>query len=237
MSEYKTRVMLAEDEVDAREILEFYLNSMFDEVVIAKDGLEGYNLFQRYFEQNKRFDIIFTDIKMPNKSGLSMIEDILKIEPKQKFMIISAHTDEEDLLKSINLRALGYFVKPLDIDKMMTMLKSAKEEILANRGVDVDAVIELNDTYTYDKNKNMLYQNSKIVRLSKKEAQLLELLVQNIGSIVSIDEFKVFLWGDLAKSDVTFRAVMKRLRDKVGDDDFIVSRKGHGYIIEPFVAK
>lgn len=237
MSDYKTRVMLAEDEADAREILEFYLNSMFDEVLIVKDGKEGYETFINSHEKDEKFDIIFTDIKMPRKSGLEMIEDILKIEPKQKFMIISAHKDEEDLLKSINLRVLGYFVKPLDIDKMMAMLKSAKEEILQDRGVDIEAIIRFNDIFTYDKTKNMLYKNSTIVRLSKKEAQLLELLVKKLGTIVTIEDFKDYLWQDRYKSDVTFRAVMKRLRDKISEDDFIISRKGHGYIIETMVTK
>lgn len=233
MNGYQTRVMLAEDESDAREILEFYLNSVFDEVDVAKDGKEGLECYLEASRHNKHYDIIFTDVKMPNMSGLEMIEEILKTAPKQKFMIISAHKNEEDLLKSINFRVLGYFLKPLDIDKMMVMLKSAKEEILSTRGVVTDEILKLNETYAFNKQKNMLYKGTSSVKLSKKETMLLELMIQHLGSIVTIDDFKLYLWGDVSKSDVTFRAVMKRLRDKVSDDDFIVSRKGHGYIIEP----
>ena len=59
-----TRVLLVEDEEDAREILEFYLDTIFDEVEIAKDGQEGISKFKEYFEKNKTFDLVLTDIQM-----------------------------------------------------------------------------------------------------------------------------------------------------------------------------
>ena len=144
MNDYKTRVLLVEDEELARKTLSFYLNTIFDEVLVACDGQEGIDLFK---EQS--FDLVLTDIRMPNKDGLTMIDEMLEINTDQRFIIVSAHKNEEDLLKLINLRVLGYFVKPLNIDDMMDMLQKAKTELLADKAgqetKDSDEVVKLNN--------------------------------------------------------------------------------------------
>ncbi len=234
MSEYITRVLLVEDEEVARKTLSFYLNTIFDEVVVASDGQEGIDFYKKSVKDNQVFDLVLTDIKMPNKDGIEMIDEILEIDENQRFIIVSAHKNEEDLLKLINLRVLGYFVKPLNVDNMMEMLTKAKEELLESKqGVDdEDAPIELNKTYTYKKSRNLLYKDGLSVKLSKKESQILEVLMRNLGEVVSVEKFKEEVWNDLSTNDSAFRTVMKRLKDKIIDDDFIISQKGYGYIIE-----
>ena len=233
MKKYSTRVLLVEDEDVARKTLSFYLNTIFDEVVVAKDGEEGALFFKRDFNENKKFDLVLTDLKMPKKDGISMIDDIRQIVPNQRFIIVSAHKNEEDLLKLINLRVLGYFVKPLNIDNMMEMLKKAKEEVLADNGNSEESgLITLNKKYTYDSVNNKLYNEEFIVKLSKKELDILKVLIDNLGEVVPVSKFKELVWNDINTNDSAFRTVMKRLKDKVKDDDFIISHKGYGYIIE-----
>ncbi len=224
----RTRVLLCEDEKDAREILSFYLNTIFEEVVVAEDGLEGLNTYKSNLENGTAFDLVLTDIKMPNMDGMEMLETIHALNKDQKFIIVSAYQDEEKLLKSINLRVLGYFVKPLNVDNVMNMLQKAKEEVLQER----ENNIKINAIYTYDKNEKLLYEEGKIVKLSKRETQVLDILMQSKGKIVPTDRFKEEIWGTTEKLDSTFRTVVKRLKDKVKRDDFILSRKGQGYMIE-----
>lgn len=234
MSEYKTRVLLVEDEELARKTLSFYLNTIFDDVVIACDGDEGSKIYEE--NASKGFDLVLTDIRMPNKDGMEMIEDILKINSTQRFIIVSAYKNEEDLLKLINLRVLGYFVKPLNVDDMMEMLQKAKDEVLADNKVIAPVqnseIIKLNKNYSYKKGRNALYRNGESVKLSNKESQILNVLIDNLGEVVSVDSFKVAVWDDITTSDSAFRTVMKRLKDKVKDHDFIISHKGYGYIID-----
>lgn len=235
MAEYKTKVLLVEDEELARKTLSFYLNTIFDEVVIAQDGLEGSEIFKNEIQNNGNFDLVLTDIKMPNKDGIEMIDDILEIKEDQRFIIVSAHKEEEHLLKLINLRVLGYFVKPLNIDNMMQMLQKAKDEVLEDKMnlVDETQPIILSKLYSYRADKKVLYKNGKSVKLSKKEGQILDVLVEDLGSVVPVDKFKEVVWEGAPTNDSAFRTVMKRLKDKILDDDFIVSHKGYGYIIEP----
>jgi len=238
MSEYITRVLLVEDEDVARKTLAFYLNTIFDEVIVAKDGEEGINLYNQSAQENQRFDLVLTDLKMPNVDGMDMINEILKVNADQRFIIVSAHKNEDDLLKLINLRVLGYFVKPLNIDNMMEMLQKAKKEVLEDKvTISIDAnLINLNKTYTYNISNDKLYNEETIVKLSKKESDILNVLIRSLGEVVSVDKFKEDVWDDINTNDSAFRTVMKRLKDKIKDDDFVISHKGYGYIIEkPFV--
>jgi len=238
MDDYKTRVLLVEDEELARKTLSFYLNTIFDEVIIAQDGDDGSNIYKTEFAENRTFDLVLTDIKMPNKSGIEMIDDILVLDPNQRFIIVSAHKEEEHLLKLINLRVLGYFVKPLNIDNMMEMLQKAKTEALEDKKIlSNNNPVELSSLYTYKKEKKVLYRDGVSVKLSKKEGQILDVLVENLGSVVSVEKFKELVWEGAPTNDSAFRTVMKRLKDKIIDDDFIISQKGYGYIIEPPYAK
>ena len=231
-----TRVLLVEDETDAREILSFYLNTIFEDVVVAIDGQEALEIYQDDLSEGKKFDLVLTDIKMPRLNGMDMIEKMLSLVDNQKFIIVSAYKDEEKLLKSINFRVLGYFLKPINVDNMMEILKKAKAEVLKEKEQNrKKRLVKINNHYKYSIKEKLLYCDSSLVKLSKKEVQLLDILMQNIGTIVTIKECKLALWGDANKSDTTFRTVMKRLKDKIALSDFVLSLKGQGYIIEKIV--
>lgn len=231
MSQFFTKVLLVEDESVASEILSFYLNTIFDEVVVAQDGLEGLNIYEQSIQKKDKFDLVLTDIKMPNMDGIEMLETIHSINPNQKFIIVSAYRDEDKLLKSIDLKVLAYFLKPLNVDNIMKLLIKAKDEVIEDRERD-EGIIKINEIYTYNKQTKILYKNNSLVKLSKKESQVLDILIQNRGTITNLHTFKLKIWKDIDTLDATFRTVMKRLKDKIKTQDFILSRKGQGYMIE-----
>lgn len=235
MSNPITRVLLVEDEDDAREILEFYLDTVFDEVEVASNGKEGLEKFQNNLNQKKLFDVIVTDIRMPELDGLSMLEKITEENEEQKFIIVSAYKDEEYLFRSINLNVISYFVKPLVVENIMAILKKVKKSILEKNdstSIEDNDLIKINETYFYSKDKKLLYDNEEIVNLSKKETLLLDAMIVKKGEIITNEYLKKSVWNDTKTSDATLRTVIKRVKDKVSKDDFIVSKKGMGYLIE-----
>jgi len=230
-----TRVLLVEDEEDAREILEFYLDTLFDEVEVAGTGQEGFDKFLESSKRNMYFDVIITDIRMPDKDGLTMLEEIAAIHEEQKFIIVSAFKDEEYLFRSINLNVISYFVKPLVVENIMQILKKVKKSILESATSTIIAdekPIKINSTYTYDKVKKLLYDGKEIVGLSKKETLLVDALILKKGTINTNENLKEKVWKNINTSDATLRTVIKRVKDKISKNDFIVSKKGLGYIIE-----
>ncbi|NPA74394.1 MAG: response regulator transcription factor [Epsilonproteobacteria bacterium] len=227
----KTRALLVEDERDARDILKFYLNTIFDVVDVAEDGEKGFKIFKENYKKKRFYDIIITDIKMPKLDGLSMVEEITKLKNDQKYIIVSAYKDEDYLLKAISLNIAGYFVKPLDIDSMIELLKKIKQNALDQKK-DARHLVHLNKTYSYDTITKTLYKDNKSVKFSKKESLLIEKLIDSLGKIVTNEDLKRFIWSEKDISDSTLRTTMKRVKDKIADDDFIISRKGFGYLVE-----
>lgn len=233
MNDLITRVLLVEDEEDAREILGFYLDTIFDEVTVAKDGEEGLSCYKQAYENNRVFDLVLTDIQMPNKDGFSMIDDISALHDTQKFIIVSAYKDEEYLFRSIGLNVISYFVKPLEVKNIMEILKKVKTKVLEDKSskeVELENVV-INDTFSFNQKTNILSNNDTIINLSKKETLLIQALVTNIKEIKTKEFLKEFIWNDTQTSDATLRTVIKRVKDKIIDNDFIVSKKGLGYII------
>jgi len=172
---------------------------------------------------------------MPNKDGLTMVDDITQLNEEQKFIIVSAYKDEEYLFRSIGLNVISYFVKPLEVKTVMQMLKKVKTKVLEDKSSKqeiLDEVINLNQTYSYNTKTNLLYKGDELINLSKKEVLLIQALITNIKEIKTKEYLKEFIWNDTKTSDATMRTVIKRVKDKVSDDDFIVSKKGLGYIVE-----
>ncbi len=236
MNQRVTRALLVEDEEDAREILAFYLDTVFDEVEVASNGQKGFDKFLKNKEKNKFFDVIVTDIQMPQKDGLTMLEEIAQIREEQKFIIVSAYKDEEYLFRSINLNVISYFVKPLVVENIMQILKKVKKSILETAQIVPitvdDKPVKINSIYTYDKSKKLLYDGKEIVNLSKKETLLVDAMIVKKGEINTNETLKKAVWDDTNTSDATLRTVIKRVKDKIAKNDFIVSKKGLGYIVE-----
>ena len=236
MNQRITRALLIEDEEDAREILGFYLGTVFDEVDEASDGQEGFDKFHTGYKENRYYDVIVTDIQMPHKDGLTMLEEIAAIKEDQKFIVVSAYKDEEYLFRSINLNVISYFVKPLVVENIMQILKKVKKSILESPTSNTTPIdtkpIRLNSIYTYDKSKKLLYDGKDIVNLSKKESLLVDVMVSKKGEINTNESLKIAVWDDINRSDATLRTVIKRVKDKISKSDFIVSKKGLGYMIE-----
>jgi len=109
------KVLIVEDEVLIKEMLKEIFMSEFSEVFTACNGLQG---IERYHEFAP--DLIITDIKMKKMDGLTMIERIQQEDPTQKFIIITAYSDEYHLKTSKLLGVKDVLVKPIDSRELMT---------------------------------------------------------------------------------------------------------------------
>ncbi|PAF50985.1 regulator [Helicobacter sp. 13S00401-1] len=112
-------ILYAEDDNDTRnlsiEILEDYAGNL----LVARDGLEAFNIFN-----SQKVDIVITDIIMPYKSGIELLEDIRASDkPATPVLITTAFLNSEYLLKAIKLRCDGYILKPLDMVEVLYTMK------------------------------------------------------------------------------------------------------------------
>jgi len=113
------RVLYVEDDVVLRENTVALLRDLFGEIHEANNGKEALTLYK---EQTTGYDIIITDLNMPQMNGMDLIKHIQSINPKQPIIVVSAHNETEYFLESIRNNVNGYILKPIDFDQLSETL-------------------------------------------------------------------------------------------------------------------
>ncbi len=157
----KLRVLYAEDEEAVRKNIEAILVKLFKETIVAVDGLNGLELFKKSYESDLKIDIIITDINMPNKTGLEMIEEIRLLDKDVPIVLMTAHSEAEYLLKAINLNVSQYVIKPINVSLVFDKLKAAYLPIYQKQQLEL-------------KNKELKELNIKIKEVAKQEMEELK---------------------------------------------------------------
>ena len=120
------RVLYVEDNRDARESTLGMLDSFFSDIVVGVDGEDGLDKFNNSKES---FDIIITDVNMPKMNGLEMIKKIREKDNNVYIVIISAHKESGYLKESMSVGANEIMLKPIEIDKFLSMLGNLCKKI------------------------------------------------------------------------------------------------------------
>ncbi len=215
-------ILIAEDESELREYLREYLQIFFKKVYVAKCGNEGY---AQYLE--KRPDIILSDINMPNLDGLSMIKRIRERDTETDIIIMSAHSEQEKLLKAIELGLVTYLIKPINSQKLKDVLLSLVDKLRASK-----KRIYLSQDIFWDKATSTLWNSEKHISLKEKELMLFELLCSKINHAFTAEEIFYHLYGEGKKefSEYSITSFIKRLRAKL-PENLIQNEYGLGYKI------
>jgi len=246
-------ILYVEDEEDTREHLYFYLENSFKKVFMAKNGLEGLDIYN-----NNKIDIIVSDIRMPIMNGLKMMEKIKKDNPNIPFLLTTAYSDQKYLLKSIELGVSGYILKPIDIEKLFEKLEFASKYIQEQKTIEMlvqkmskqdnssvnefikafDSALlnfstqeqyKLYDGFIYDfKTKSMKHDNKEI-KLNNQEILVLEYLLKNKGKVATYEEIEYIISRENPSIE-TLRTIIKSIRKKTYKE-IILNLSGVGYKI------
>ena len=123
-------ILYVEDEDEVRALTTLILSKFVNNVIVAANGLEGFELFKKHnLDDNSEFkiDLVVTDINMPKMNGLEMIAEIAKIDISTPSIITTAHGDTGFLQQAIDSRVRGYVHKPLKMDKLIDTISLAAE--------------------------------------------------------------------------------------------------------------
>ena len=111
-------ILIVDDEDAQRSILKGYLEKKGYKIYSASSGTEGIKTVQ-----NNLIDIVLSDFKMPDKTGLEVLEEVKKINPEISFVILTAYGTIEDAVKAMRLGAFDYISKPVDLDELDLMIE------------------------------------------------------------------------------------------------------------------
>jgi two-component system, OmpR family, response regulator CiaR len=220
-------LLIIEDDINLQVELCQFLENFFTKIDAISNAEEALKLYNQ-----TSYDLVLTDIELPNENGLNFIQKIKKINPNQLVIVMSAYKETKYFLKSIELQIYSFLVKPFDSQqlietfiKVTKILEKAKKEIQE----DTSPLLKLSKNLQFDTQNNYLYKQGSMVMLTQKEEKLLEVLVQNLQSHVSEAQIKKAIWDDEEIADSTLRVLIKRLREKLGYEDAIINLKGRGY--------
>ena len=217
----KTKTILyVEDDLELQEKNFAILSNFFKCILVASDGDEAYDI---YLENQNTIDIIITDINMPNTDGIELCKHIRRYQKGLPIVIISAYTNTDYLLDSIDLNILTYITKPFTTQKTLGLLDKFLEffELTSHKTLGDEVELDYEDA--------IITIKKKPIKLTTKEKIFLKLLSEN--QTVSYDMMYEYMWDyDKAPSADAIKSFVRKLKRKLSIELF-KNQKGEGYYL------
>lgn len=215
-------ILFVEDDEGISKKMELLLYEIFSKIKVAFDGKEALEEYCNYYKINNEYpDLIITDIQMPNMDGIELIKHIYKENPNQRIIVLSAHNESEYLMELVNLGIYRFILKPMDYDNFFEIIFKISKEIYMEKYKVSDKkeiFIKLNEDLVWNKELKQLYLNDNLLKLTKKEFLLVELLVKIPEKIFVNEEIIFYIWKDEFDSnpDISnLKNLISRLRSKI----------------------
>lgn len=218
------KILYVEDEIKTRTSVSAFIKNNYDmEVFESNNGKDG---FESYL--NNKPDILITDLFMGDFGGFELIEKIRKIDNEIKIIILSAYSEQENLLKAIKLNLVEYIIKPVNRKKLRNSLDNVL--IILNDNQTKKRFYFNNNSY-FEVASNELFTNNNKVNLSKNEMKLLLLFLDNYNhTLESIDIYNNIWDFEKEYKIESIRTLIKKLRKKLPENT-IINIYGGGYKI------
>jgi two-component system, OmpR family, alkaline phosphatase synthesis response regulator PhoP len=183
------RILLVEDEKHLAETVKLNLEVDGYHPIVAYDGMEAITKFKE-----QKFDMVILDIMIPNIDGIGVCENIRLQDSKVPILFLSAKSSAEDRVLGLKKGGDDYMVKPFNLEELMLRVDK-----LINRNDDIGTKASLNDYSFGDNYVNFVTYEAKGTAgefsLTKKEALLLKLLIENKNEVVSREKILQTVWG------------------------------------------
>jgi len=226
MNNKDTKILVVDDEKDLCEILQFNLESEGFDIEIAYSGEEALS------KSIERFDLLLLDVMMGGMSGFKLADKIRKdMGLSVPIIFLTARETENDMLTGFNLGADDYLSKPFSIKELVARIKAV---LRRGKSVEMKSKIINIENLELDLSRKSLTIDDEAILLTRKEFEILAMLISNKGKYLSRQEILDRIWSD--DVIVTERNVdvnIARLRKKIGVfGDSIKGRSGYGYCFE-----
>lgn len=224
----KALILVVEDEEDLREILQFNLQG--DGYIVDTCGSA-----EAALERNlAKVDLLLLDVMLPGMSGLHLAQRVRgAMSLKTPIIFLTAKNTENDLLTGFNLGGDDYITKPFSINELLARVRAVLKRVkLYESGEGVTEV----GSITIDDESKQAFVDGKPVTLTKKELEILRLLITSPGIVYTRETILSRVWEpDTYVLPRTVDVHIARLRRKLGEAEGrrIVHRTGYGYLYDP----
>ncbi len=220
------KILLVEDEKQMAMFIEMELNHEGYKVDIAYDGREGLNM-----AGEKEYDLILLDIMIPELNGIEVCRRIRQFS-QIPIIMLTAKSDVSDKVLGLDIGANDYITKPFAIEELLARIRVHERNKSINYDTDLIKVKDI----VMDNKTHKVKRKDKEIELTKKEYDLLKLLLINRNVVLTRDKIIEKVWGyDYVGDTNVVDVFIRYLRGKI-DDEFeeklITTIRGVGYVIK-----
>ena len=218
------KILVVEDEDILREVITDYLIENGYQVLEAADGEKALELFQ-----SNTIDLVILDIVLPKLDGWSVCRRIRR-NSGIPIIILTARSDEDDSLLGYELGADDYLIKPYSPRVLMAKVKRFLEKHTGSE----EGLQASKDGITINRKTRLVTVEGSTVNLTHTEFEILALLMQNKGMVITREQLISKVWGyDFYGDEKTVNSHIRNLRAKLGDrGNCIVTVIRSGYKFE-----
>jgi two-component system KDP operon response regulator KdpE len=223
MSAALIRVLVIEDEPPIRKLLRMGLGTQGFDIIEAPNGKAGLDLLA------EKPGLVILDLGLPDMQGLDLLRTIRSRNEAIPIIVLSSRGDEAGKVAALDLGADDYVTKPFGIDELLARMRAALRHQLQSHGER--PLFQIGDL-SVDLVRRIVKVADKDVKLSPKEYDLLRLLVQHAGKVLTHKFLLHELWDEPTDSQY-LRVYVRQLRRKIETDPgrprYIQTETGIGY--------
>lgn len=217
LEEYKKtlNILYIEDDKVLVHKIKLILQKIFRSVFVASNGEEALKIFK-----SNNINLIISDINMPIINGLTFLKNLRKINTDISFIFLTAKQEVNTIIDAIEHDISGYILKPIDLNNFLCIInKTIEKEYKKYINLQEKYLLKIDNTFSWNKQTRTLLKNDvSIVKLTKKELLLLELLLEYDNKVCSISEITYYLWDeDFEQKDYisNLKNIISRIRNKI----------------------
>ena len=218
------QILVVEDERRMAELLRRGLAEEGHHVILARDGLEGFEIACA-----SSFDVIVLDVMLPRMDGIAITRKLRELRNQTPVLLLTARDSASDIVLGLDCGADDYLTKPFPFDVLLARLRSVSRRGAIPRPV----VLELGDL-RLDPASRRVSRGKDPVSLTPREFSLLELLLRNTGRVIGRETILESVWGyGCDVNENTLEAFVRLLRIKVDtrEPKLIHTVRGVGYVM------
>lgn len=187
----KSTILLVEDDKNLGIVIRDFLEMSNYQVILKENGKEGLEEFRK-----RAYDLVILDIMLPIIDGFSVAEEIRKKDCEIPIIFMTAKVMKEDRLKGFRIGADDYITKPFNTEELKLRINAILRRV--NRNTDKNSKISVYQigNYNFDFTNHLLTSSAGENQLTKREAELLNLLCINMNSVLRREVALKTIWGE-----------------------------------------
>jgi two-component system KDP operon response regulator KdpE len=217
------KVLIVDDEPPIRKLLRMGLSTQGYEILDAPNGKTALVLLE------SKPDLVILDLGLPDMQGLDLLSAIRARNETVPIVVLSSRGDEAGKVKALDLGADDYLTKPFGMEELLARLRAALRHQLQVQGER--PAFRCGDLMV-DLVRRIVKVGDKEIKLSPKEYELLRVLVQHAGKVLTHKFLLGELWNDFTDTQY-LRVYVRQLRHKIEADpeqpQYILTETGIGY--------